>query len=79
MYVRVSNFLESLEIIFNTQFGFQRNKSTTLEILDVYAKLVYEVVFSLISKIRLLWYQEYCPGLVSLLSQRQKSESFRLG
>ena len=40
MYARVINFLESLKIIFNHQFGFQRNKSTTLAILDVYAKLV---------------------------------------
>ena len=40
MYVRVSDFLESHKIIFNHQFGFQKNKSTSLAILDVYSKLV---------------------------------------
>ena len=40
MHVRVINFLEANKTIFNHQFGFQRNKSTTLAILDVYAKLV---------------------------------------
>ena len=40
MYVRINDFLESHNIIFNHQFGFQRNKSTSLAIYDVYAKLI---------------------------------------
>ena len=40
MYVRINDFLESRKIVFNHRFGFQRNKSTSLAILDVYAKLI---------------------------------------
>ena len=57
MYVQINEFLESHKIVFNHQFGFQRNKSTSLAILDVYAKLInaveeknIHVAFSLISQ-----------------------------
>ena len=40
MYTRLNNFLEKNKVIFKHQFGFQKNKSTTLAILDVTTKLI---------------------------------------
>lgn len=40
MYARVNNFLEKNNVIFKHQFGFQKNKSTSLAILDVTTKLL---------------------------------------
>ena len=40
MHSRMTNFLDEHKILFKHQFGFQKNKSTTLAILDLYTKLV---------------------------------------
>ena len=40
MYSRLHNFLEKNKVIFKHQFGFQKNKSTALAILDVTTKLI---------------------------------------
>ena len=39
MYKRLLNFLEKNKILFQHQFGFQKNKSTSLAILDIYTNL----------------------------------------
>ena len=39
MYKRLQNFLEKNKILFQHQFGFQKNKSTSLAILDIYNNL----------------------------------------
>ena len=40
MHERVISFLEKNNVIFNHQFGFQKNKSTTLAILDLQTKII---------------------------------------
>ena len=40
MHSRMTKFLDEHKILFKHQFGFQKNKSTTLAILDLYTKLV---------------------------------------
>ena len=40
MHLRLIKFLDKHKILFKHQFGFQKNKSTTLAILDLYTKLV---------------------------------------
>ena len=37
---RLVKFMEQEKIIFPKQYGFQKNKSTTLAVLDLYAKLI---------------------------------------
>ena len=40
MQVRLVKFLEENNIFYEHQFGFQKNKSTTLAILDIQAKII---------------------------------------
>ena len=40
MQFRLVKYLEEQNIIYEHQFGFQRNKSTSLAILDVHAKII---------------------------------------
>ena len=40
VHKRVYNFFISHNIIYEHQFGFQKNKSTSLEVLDIYSKLI---------------------------------------
>ena len=40
MYRRVFDFLHKNDVIFEHQFGFQRNKSTNQAILDIYSNLI---------------------------------------
>ena len=40
MQFRLVKYLEEHNIICEHQFGFQRNKSTSLAILDVHAKII---------------------------------------
>ncbi len=40
MQTRLVNFLDSNNIIYEHQFGFQKNKSTILAVLDVQGKLI---------------------------------------
>ena len=40
MQNRLNKYLEDNKIIYNHQFGFQKNKSTSLAVLDVYSKLI---------------------------------------
>ena len=40
MQVRLVKFLEENNIFYEYQFGFQKNKSTTLAILDIQAKII---------------------------------------
>ena len=40
MYNRLISFLEKYNVIFEHQFGFQKNKSTTLAIMDLYHKII---------------------------------------
>ena len=40
MHSRMTRFLDERKILFKHQFGFQKNKSTTLAILNLYSKLV---------------------------------------
>ena len=40
MHERLLHFLEQNKIIFEHQFGFQKGKSTTLAIMDLYSKLI---------------------------------------
>ena len=40
MHTRLTNVLEKHNLIFEHQFGFQKNKSTSLAILDLYNQLV---------------------------------------
>ena len=39
MYSRIIKFLEKNNVIFNHQFGFQKNKSTSLSILYMQSKI----------------------------------------
>ena len=38
---RLVTFLEQQKIIFPQQYGFQKNKSTTITVLDLYTKLMH--------------------------------------
>ena len=40
MQIRLVKFLNSNNIIYVHQFGFQRNKSTSLAVMDVHSKIV---------------------------------------
>ena len=40
MYNRLISFIEKYNVIFEHQFGFQKNKSTTLAIMDLYHKII---------------------------------------
>ena len=40
VHKRVYDFLISHNIIYEHQFGFQKNKSTSLAVLDIYSKLI---------------------------------------
>ena len=40
MHSRMIKFLDEHKILFKHQFGFQKHKSTTLAILDLYTKLI---------------------------------------
>ena len=40
MHVRVLKFITKENILFDHQYGFQKNKTTSLAILDIYAKIV---------------------------------------
>ena len=40
MHNRITKFLDKYNILYEHQFGFQKNKSTSLAILDIYSKIV---------------------------------------
>ena len=40
MLKRLTGFLEKSKIIYEHQFGFQKNKSTTYAVLDIYTEIV---------------------------------------
>ena len=40
MYVRLMKFLMKENILFDHQYGFQKNKTTSHAILDIYTKIV---------------------------------------
>ena len=40
IYKRLSNFLDKNKIIYDHQFGFQKKKSTSTAVLDIYSKLI---------------------------------------
>ena len=43
MRTRLTSFLKKHNIIFEHQFGFQKNKSTSLAILDIYNELINDI------------------------------------
>ena len=50
MHLRLYKFLENNKVIYQSQFGFQRNKSTTHQFIHVLKINIMVVEFSLISK-----------------------------
>ena len=40
MYERLFNFLNKNKILYDHQFGFQKKKSTSVAIIDIYSKLI---------------------------------------
>ena len=40
MLTRLTGFLEESKIIYERQFGFQKNKLTTFAVLDIYTEIV---------------------------------------